>query len=78
MGEYLARRRGLRYTLFLSIMKYKYKERGTHFGVYMDIIVLIVATKSSTSSIMLQYLTPRFFAQLSNNNNTKIMEPFLS
>jgi hypothetical protein len=48
-------------------MKCKYKERGTHYGVSMDIVANMVATRSSTSSILLQYPTPKCSTQLWNN-----------
>jgi hypothetical protein len=61
--------------LFFLVMKCKYKERGTHYGVSMDIVANMVATRSSTSSILLQYPTPKCSTQLWNNNNTIRMEP---
>jgi len=56
-------------------MKCKYKEMGTHYGVAMDIVVSMAATRSSTSFAFLQNPTPKYSTQLWNNNNTIKVEP---
>lgn len=54
------------------------QEKGTNNGVAMDIVAHMVATKSSTSSVLLHY--PILNALLSYGTilNTIRMKPFLS
>jgi hypothetical protein len=56
-------------------MKCKYKERGTHYGVAMDIVANMAATRSSTSYVLLQYPTPNALLNYGTINNTIRMEP---
>jgi len=53
MGENSYRRWGICYGLFSSIMKNKYKGRGTHYGVAFNIVSWTDTTESPTSSVIL-------------------------
>ena len=51
-------------------MQWKYKERGTHYGVINDIMACMVAIGSSSSFSMLYYLLPFSCSTMEQYNNT--------
>jgi len=59
---------------FFSAIKWKYKERGSHYGVDMDIVANMLTTWSSISFVLLQYPTSICPSQLWNNSNIIRME----